>query len=291
MLSADQVSSYREQGYLVVEGLLDAEEVATLRQVTDAFIEGARGLSANNDIYDLEESHTADAPRVRRIKVPHRQHAAYAALVRNPRVLAVLRDLLGPDLRLHGTKLNMKAAGYGAAVDWHQDWAFYPHTNDDVLAVGLMMDDMAPENGPLLVVPGSHRGPVYDHHYKGVFSGSFDVRAEGVDLSKAVALTGGAGSASFHHVRLVHGSAQNVSNRARRLLLMEYTAADAWPLMALGHYNNSLDEYHARLVAGTEPETPRVEPVPVRIPLPQAPDPGSIYAIQRSTRRQEFVNV
>ena len=45
---------------------------------------------------------------------------------------------------------------YGSPVEWHQDWAFYPHTNDDLLAVGVMLDDMELENGPLLVLPGTH---------------------------------------------------------------------------------------------------------------------------------------
>ena len=75
-------------------------------------------------------------------------------------ILAPVRDLIGPDLRLHTTKLNMKSAGYGAAVEWHQDFAFYPHTNDDVLAVGVILDDMGMENGPLMVFPGSQEGPI-----------------------------------------------------------------------------------------------------------------------------------
>ncbi len=61
---------------------------------------------------------------------------------RHPAIVAVLRDLWGPDIRFDTAKLNLKSAGFGAAVEWHQDWAFYPHTNDDLAAVGVMMDDM-----------------------------------------------------------------------------------------------------------------------------------------------------
>ena len=50
--------------------------------------------------------------------------------------------MIGPDLRLHGSKLNLKSPQYGSPVEWHQDWAFYPHTNDDILAIGVMLDDM-----------------------------------------------------------------------------------------------------------------------------------------------------
>ena len=46
----------------------------------------------------------------------------------------------------------MKSAQYGSPVEWHQDWAFYPHTNDDILAIGVMLDDMTLENGTWLNV-------------------------------------------------------------------------------------------------------------------------------------------
>ena len=61
----------------------------------------------------------------------------------------------------------MKNPGHGSAVEWHQDWAFYPHTNDDLLEVGIALSDMTEENGALLVVPGSHKGKTWDHHQDG----------------------------------------------------------------------------------------------------------------------------
>ena len=66
----------------------------------------------------------------------------FGRLLRTSGVIDPVKQLIGPDLRLHGSKLNMKSAGYGAPVEWHQDWAFYPHTNEDVLAIGIMLDDV-----------------------------------------------------------------------------------------------------------------------------------------------------
>src|SRR5439155_1663985 len=131
-------------------------------------------------------------------------------------------------------------------VEWHQDWAFYPHTNDDLLAVGVMLDDCRLENGPLLVVPGSHRGPVWDHHAGGSFCGAVDPAAIAREIERAVPLTGRAGSMSVHHGRLLHGSAQNVSDLPRALLLYEYAAADPWPLMGV----RDLADFDARFVFG-----------------------------------------
>src|SRR5262249_3497104 len=116
---------------------------------------------------------------------PHKHFPFFAELTRNPRITGILAQLIGPNIRLHGAKLNMKSAGYGAAVEWHQDWAFYPHTNDDVLATGLYLDDRDMENGPLLVVPSTHKGPVHDHHGDGYFAGAIDPELKGLDYSKA----------------------------------------------------------------------------------------------------------
>ena len=174
MLTKTQVEQYREDGYLVLEGVLDREALAEARRQVEQVIADASKVSVNDDVYDLEDTHTAQTPRVRRIKSPHRFFPFFDALTRRAEIIAAISSLLGPDIRLHGSKLNMKAAGYGSPVEWHQDWAFYPHTNDDVLATGLYLDDCDEANGPLMVVPGSHKGPVWDHHADGYFCGAMD---------------------------------------------------------------------------------------------------------------------
>src|SRR5580765_4532059 len=240
-------SAYRRDGFVVVPDLLGPDALQELRAVIAELVAAAATVDTHTAVYDLEPGHTPAAPRVRRIKQPHKVHPAFDAVVRSAPVMAVLRELLGPDLRLHGSKLNMKAAHYGSPVEWHQDWAFYPHTNDDILAIGVMLDDAFIENGPLLVVPGSHKGPTWDHHANGYFCGAMDPTRKEVDFESAVPLTGKAGSMSFHHVRMVHGSAQNVSDKPRRLLLYEYSAGDAFPLMGIKDWA----QYNRNLVSGT----------------------------------------
>lgn len=285
MLSKSDIGRYHRDGFIVVPDVLSTEEVERLRRVTDGFVEGARHVTANNDIYDLEDTHSPDEPRVRRIKAPHLHHPEYARLVRHPKIIEVLQDLWGPDIRFDTAKLNMKSAGYGAPVEWHQDWAFYPHTNDDLAAVGVMMDDAEMENGPLLVIPGSHRGPVYDHHGPdGRFIGAMDPSKCDIDFGKAVPFTGKAGSISVHHVRAVHGSAPNFSPRDRRLLLFQFRAADAWPLLGFP----DLNAYDELMVAGKPTIEPRMIEVPVRLPLPPAESQGSIYENQRGLTKRFF---
>jgi ectoine hydroxylase-related dioxygenase (phytanoyl-CoA dioxygenase family) len=169
-------------------------------------------------------------------------------------------------------------------VEWHQDWAFYPHTNDDLLAIGIYLDDCGPDNGPLMVIPGSHTWPVADHHSDGVFCGAIDPPASGIDFSKAVMLAGPAGSMTIHHVRMVHGSALNTSDRPRRLLLFQYTAVDAFPLLGIPDW----EKFNANIVTGEPTMAPRLTPVPVRIPLPVAAFQGSIYENQRTLANRYF---
>lgn len=277
-LSTEQVAAYHRDGYVRVDRLLDPAEVARLAEVTDEFVERSRHVTAHSDVFDLEPGHTPQAPKLRRLKSPHRQHPVYDRLLRDERVLDVVEQLVGPDIRFLSTKLNMKSSSFGSPVDWHQDWAFYPHTNDDVLAVGVAIDDMTLENGCLMVVPGSHRGPTLDHHQDGVFVGSASDRDAG---RGAIPIELHAGGISVHHVRLVHGSAPNTSRRPRRFLLFEYAAADAWPLLGL---KGGWEEHHGRLLRGHEVPAPRLVALPVRIPLPEPARTGSIYELQSQRR-------
>jgi phytanoyl-CoA hydroxylase len=289
MLTKAQIDEYWDTGCVVVEGVLSKSDVEELRRVTDEFVEGARGITENNDVYDLEETHTSERPRVRRIKAPDRQHPAYGNLVRHPRLVEALCDLWGPDVRFHGAKLNMKSAGFGAAVEWHQDWAFYPHTNEDLAAVGIMMDDMVVANGPLMVIPGSHKGPLYDHHSKGVFVGAFDPKKIDLDMSKAVPLVGPAGSITIHHARAIHCSALNTSERDRRLLLFQYRAADAWPLLA-EEQPKAMADFDKMMVAGKPREPRLVSGIPVQIPRhsPTYKSGAGIYALQKGAETKYF---
>jgi phytanoyl-CoA hydroxylase len=284
MLSRTQIEQYNETGAIVVPDILTDDEVQRLRRVTDEFVERARDVTAHNDIYDLEDSHTREQPRVRRIKTAHLHHPEYARLVRHPKIIAVLQDLWGPDIRFDTAKLNLKSAGFGAPVEWHQDWAFYPHTNDDLAAVGVMFDDMELANGPLMIIPGSHRGPIHDHHTDGVFCGAMDPTDDDAGYSKAIPLVGRAGSITVHHVRAVHGSAPNVSDNDRRLLLFQFRTADAWPLLG---FPGGIEKFKDLMVCGEHRE-PRLERLPVRLPLPPAKLQGSLYENQKGMKSRYF---
>jgi phytanoyl-CoA hydroxylase len=278
-------SAYQRDGYVLVPDLLGPQPLAELREIIAKLVAASKAVSTHTAVYDLEPGHTAAEPRVRRIKTPHKVHPAFEAVVRSAPVMEVLTELLGPNLRLKSSKLNMKAARYGSPVEWHQDWAFYPHTNDDLLTIGVMLDDMDLDNGPLMIVPGSHKGPIWNHHgedsrFCGVVNPD-DIKHE---IASAVVLTGRAGTMSFHHVRALHGSALNTSHRSRNLLLYEVAAADAWPLLGVSDF----DDFNRELLSGRPVLEPRMTSVPVRLPLPSAARQGSIYENQLGSARSYF---
>ena len=274
MLTTKQINFYHENGYLGVEGVLSAEEVADLRRVSDEFVQLSASVTAHTDVFDLEPGHTPQSPKLRRLKNPILHHTVYNMTLRHPGILDIVEQLIGPGVRTNGNKLNMKSPEYGSPVEWHQDWAFYPHTNDDLLAVGVCMDGMMLENGCLLVIPGSHKGPVYTHHQHGRFAGA--VTEEVPDADKAVPIELRAGGISIHHVRTLHASATNRSAYPRRLLLFQYCSIDSWSLIGFKDWN----EYVATILRGEPTNRPRVTDVPVQMPWPPAERGGSIYETQ-----------
>lgn len=288
MVSEDQKRFYAENGYLLVQDVITPDQLARLREITDRLIDGSRGITESNDVYDLDAGHTPGSPRLTRVKIPHKQDPYFWEILTNSGVTAVLTALLGPDTTILTSKLNTKAPGGGAAVEWHQDWAFYPHTNDDLLAFGLMLEDVDVENGPLMVVPGSHKGPVLSHHTNGVFCGAIDPDDPLFEQDRIVTLTGKAGSMTVHHARLLHGSAPNRSDRARLILFYECASADAWPILGSNSYFHALgqrkfwEDLKDRTITGGPCLAPRLETVPVRMPLPPAPDLSSIFKTQQS---------
>ena len=139
-----------------------------------------------------------------------------------------------------------------------------------------------------MVIPGTHKGPVLSHAVNGVFAGAIDPADPLFEREKAVTLTGRAGSMTVHHVRLLHGSAPNMSDRARLICFYELAAADAWPLAGgstafVGLTPQQVwEKIQAGMVYGEATIRPRLADVPVLLPLPPAPDQGSIFKIQKS---------
>jgi len=177
--------------------------------------------------------------------------------------------------------MNSKLPGAATQVKWHQDIQFWPHTNYNVLTIGVYLDDVSDDMAPMGVIPQSHLGPLFDlYDANGQWTGNI---AEGdlhqVALDQAEYLGGPAGSITVHNCRSVHGSPPNLSERPRPLLLCAYSAADAFPIT-----NLTLGGKHAEeMVCGEPSRWATFDPRPVLMPPDWSKKGGykSIFAHQQ----------
>ncbi len=278
-LSTAQKQFYEREGYLLLPGFLVRAWLERLRRATDAFIEESRGLEESSKRILVEPGHRPEAPRLRRIPHTVAVHPDFEAFGLRGPLLDVAEDLLGPNLRFHHSKLNFKWHSGGEAVEWHQDIQFWPHTNYGPLTIGVYLEDVTDDMGPMGVIPGSHRRELFDlADESGNWTGAINRRdLERVDTDNAAWLTGPAGSVTVHSCRSVHGSRPNDSERLRPLLLHTYAPTHAHTttdLVARTPLSNVL-------VRGEE-----MDPVYDPEPCPQPPSfkPGeykSIFAVQK----------
>ena len=233
-LTQEQMDQFWRDGVLVVEDAVTPSELERLRSVFAQWVEESREHTTDygetldgRARFDLEPGHSAQRPALRRVQSPEEVSDVYADVMRNARTVDFVAELIGPAIKFHHGKVNSKLPGAATKVKFHQDFPFEPMTNDDMITALLFVDDVTLENGPLEVVPGTHKGPLYSHWHNGVFTGSVadDVVEEHKD--KIVKCTGKAGSVCLMHASLLHGSAPNLSDEPRTLYIATYYAEDA----------------------------------------------------------------
>ena len=263
ILGQAQRERYFEEGYVGAPDVVGGDWLARLNACTAAYVEESR-RARDDRRFDLEPDHSAAAPRIRRLNSPTDVDALYWEFASTGPFVDVAEDLLGPDVKFHHSKLNFKWSGGGEEVKWHQDIQFWPHTNYDVLTIGVYLEDVDDRMAPMGVVPKSHDGPLYDlRDGSGNWTGH--IRAEdlpGVGVERAGYLAGPAGTVTVHNCRAIHGSAPNWSAHPRPLLLCAYAAADAIPITNLVSGARHGDE----LVRGAPARWARFDPRPCLLP-------------------------
>lgn len=277
ILTREQCAAYHADGYLLVDRVIDAGTVAALNAVTESFIERSRSQTVSDRTFDLAPEHSAETPMIRRIKRPDEQDPLYWEVATGV-IADIVADLIGPDVVYHHSKLNFKWHGGDDTVAWHQDIQFYPHTNYSPLTVGIYLRDTGPEDGPLMVLPGSHEGPLYEQYDgAGNWTGCLsDAETAGLDTSRAVELTGAAGSITIHNCRTLHASASSRRSAGRPLLLHAYASGDAFAYTP--HPDPSPHAYE--VLRGQRPRWARHDPRPCPIPPDWSGGYTSIFAAQ-----------
>lgn len=282
LLSADQIETYHRDGAIVAENAVTPDQLATLSAAFDDWVDESRAQTAaygqicdGRPRFDLEDDHSAAHPSLRRVASPTDISEIYATVAFDSALTDMAADLLGPDVRFHHSKINSKLPHTKTEVKWHQDFPFDPHSNDDTLTALLFLDDVTLENGPLMVAPGSHRGPLMSHFQDGIFTGSISEDEAAPFREQAIACTGKAGSACLMHSRVAHASTANGSAAARTLFIVTYAAADAAPLSP----NCVPSHAQGRIVRGKEPG--RIRSMNFDIETPVIPT-GASFFVQQS---------
>ena len=279
VVSRQQQESYFENGYLLVENAVDKTTLRKLQVCTAKAIDDSRKVEISDAVWDIEPGHSADNPRLRRLTSPNDYDETYWNYASSEGITNILSDLIGPDIKFHHSKLNFKWAGGGEEVKWHQDISFWPHTNYTPCTVGLYLEDCNDEQGPLGIIAGSHKGPLFnqyneDNQWIGCLSENDVMR---LDMSRETYLPGPAGSITIHNCRTVHGSKVNRTDRPRPLLLNAYAAANAMTYT----FNPARSKYDQQIVRGQAARWARHDPEPCLLPPDWSGGYTSIFSLQQ----------
>ena len=280
-LTQEQKDNFWQTGFLVMEDAVTMEELEGLRNEFSCWVEESREYGADygetldgRPRFDLQPGHSSEKPGLRRIQSPEEVSSLFANTMRNAATVDFCAELIGPSIRFHHGKVNSKLPGTATQVKWHQDFPFEPMTNDDMITALLFVDDVTLENGPLEVLPGTHKGPIHSHWHKGLFTGSVDHAIIEAQRDKIVKCTGKAGSVCLMHAKLLHGSAPNLSDSSRTLYITTYYAEDAIELSP-NHLPSTLTH---ELVRGEV--SGRVRCSHYEMALPALPEGTSFFAQQ-----------
>lgn len=287
MLTRDQIAFFDDNGYLVIDDVVTQDQLDRLRSDFAGWVDDSRGHDAafgetidGRARFDVEPGHSATKPGLRRVSSPTEISDAYFEVMASSKMVRAVADLIGPNVKLHHAKINSKLPQTATKVEWHQDFPFTPHSNDDLVTALLMVDEVTDRNGPLEVVPGSHKGPLEPLWHEGRFTGAVDKGTAERCIGQAVRCTGKAGAVCLMNTRLLHGSAPNNSDHARTLFIVVYSAEDAVPLC-----DNPLPSRHEGLVVHGE-ATGMVRSTAYAMKMPQKPKGASFFVQQAATAAQ-----
>ena len=281
MLSAEQIDRFHSEGYLVIEQAVTAQQLAGLADDFNRWVDESRAhkdsygeCASGRPRFDLQPGHTAETPGLRRVTCPSEISDAYYDVVRNSAVPDAVAQLIGPNIKFHHCKTNSKLPGTKTEVKFHQDFLYAPHSNDSLITCLIFVDDVTLDNGPLEVVPGSHKGPFYPLWHDSVFTGAIDEEVAASLKGKTVPCVGPAGSACLMHTRLLHGSGVNNSPDPRTLFIVIYTAEDSIRLSP----NPLPNKFEGEIIRGEK--TNRVRCTSYEMEIPAMPTGASFFSQQ-----------
>jgi hypothetical protein len=211
-LTHEQVSHFNEHGYVRPVTVFDDAEITGHRAYFDRLLEQA--LAAGGDSYSISTAHL--------------KHGRVYDLLAHHRIVACVRDLLGPDIIGWGSHFFCKLPGDGKRVAWHQDASYWPLTPSKAVTCWLAIDDADNENACMRFLAGSHHDglltwrPSAPEEHNTLNQTVEDTAKYGAPIENILR----AGQCSLHTDLLLHGSEANTSTRRRCALTLRYTTPE-----------------------------------------------------------------
>lgn len=233
-LSAEEVAQFERDGFLSFPTFFTAGEVEVWRRELDRLCQAEAGSQRP----EVVKEPGSDA--VRSIFAVHRDNAVYAALARDRRLVAMMQQLLGDQVYVMQSRVNFKPGLAGKEFYWHSDFETW-HCEDGMprmraVSVNIALTENTPHNGPLMLIPGSHKcfvpctGRQPDAHHETSLkrqtygTPDADSLARLYEEGGIVAPTGGPGSVVIFECNTMHGSNSNITPLPRSNVFLVYNA-------------------------------------------------------------------
>ncbi|WP_417547245.1 ectoine hydroxylase [Marinobacter segnicrescens] len=235
-LSETDLARYERDGFLAFPNFLDPETVARFRQ-------DLRDYENDPDILRAEGTITEPGKQeIRSVFGVHELSERFDRLTRDPGILDMVHQLLGSEAYIHQSRINFKPGFHGKGFDWHSDFETW-HTEDGMprmraVSFSIALTDNTPFNGPLMLIPGSHKKFVpcvgrtpednYQHSLKKQELGVPNDRdlAKMADAGGIKAPTGPAGSLIIFECNTLHASNANMSPWPRSNLFFVFNSVE-----------------------------------------------------------------
>jgi Phytanoyl-CoA dioxygenase (PhyH) len=220
-LSADEITHYRDQGWLVPHWRLPADRTAAMREALDELLRRNPGVRPEKLVSAHVEGDNGEGVR---------GVADFLALACDPEIVELVSGVIGENVILWGCHVFCKPAGEGYETPWHQDGHYWPIRPLATCTAWVALEPSTRANGCLRVIPGSHRGQrLHEHLHEDrtdltlnqrMADGSFD-EAQALDLELEP------GQMSLHDVYMIHGAAANRSAQRRTGVALRYMPASS----------------------------------------------------------------
>lgn len=235
-LDQEQLHHYEEQGYLFFEALFAAEEVDVFTRMLDT-------LCASEVVKNSPAAITEpESGEVRSLFNVHGASHLFSELAQDKRLVDIARYLLGSDVYIHQSRINLKPGFEGKEFYWHSDFETW-HVEDGMprmraVSCSISLTDNWVFNGPLMIIPGSHKyyiscvGETPEDNYKTSLKKQELGVPDHESLSKLAdeggikMPTGPAGSALFFECNILHGSNSNITPYPRSNAFLVYNSTE-----------------------------------------------------------------